>query len=137
MLIVADANPIISSLINKGETFRVFKENSILRRFDFISPEFMLVELNKNKDKLKGYTRLPKEELDEVLSFILQQIRLIPFSEFSDKLPEAIKLNFKDSPYLALALNLNCPIFSGDKELKKQSKVRVLSPKELLEMCAE
>src|SRR3989338_88226 len=108
MLIVADANPIISSLINKGETFRVFKENSILRRFDFISPEFMLVELNKNKDKLKGYTRLPKEELDEVLSFILQQIRLIPFSEFSDKLPEAIKLNFKDSPYLALALNLNC-----------------------------
>jgi predicted nucleic acid-binding protein len=58
---------------------------------------------------------------------------MIPFTMFSDKLKEAMDLNFKDSPYLALAMTYNCPIFSGDKGLKKQKKVSVFSPRELLD----
>ena len=33
----------------------------------------------------------------------------------------------KDVPYFALALSLNCPIWSDEKSFKKQNKVEVYS----------
>jgi len=50
------------------------------------------------------------------MDFIKNQIEFIPYSEFNNKLEETIKINYKDSLYLALAMKLNCPIFSGDKK---------------------
>ena len=132
MLLVVDANVIISSLINKGETFKVFKHNNSLKRFTFIAPEFLLAETDIKKISEK--THLSKNEVEQTFSAILEQIECIPFSKFSDTFREAILINLKDSPYLALALQYKCPIFSGDKGLKKQTKVTVLSPRELLDI---
>lgn len=132
MLLVVDVNVVFSALVNKGKSFEVFEANNIFNVFGFIAPEFLFSELGKRIDKLLSQSKLTKEELSEVFSFIKKEINLIPFSEFSDKLPEAIKLNFKDSPYLALALKLNCPILSGDKGLKEQTKIKILSPSEAL-----
>ena len=132
MLLVVDVNVVFSALVNKGKSFEVFESNKIFIVFEFIAPEFLFSELGKRIDKLLSQSKLTKEELSEVFSFIKKEINLIPFSEFSDKLPEAMKLNFKDSPYLALALKLNCPILSGDKGLKEQTKVKILSPSESL-----
>ena len=132
MLIVVDANVIISALINKGITFKVFKHNASLKKFEFIAPEFLLSETNMNR--LLSLTRLTKVELDKTFASIVDQIEFIPFSKFSDKFLEAIELNLKDSPYLALALKFNCPIFSGDKGLKEQGVVNVFSPRELLDI---
>ena len=42
-----------------------------------------------------------------------------------------------DTAYIALALHLNCPIWSNDKKLKKQDKVKVITTKELLEGIVE
>ena len=134
MLFVVDVNVVFSALINKGDSFSVFESNKLFSRFEFVSPEFMMFELENRMDKLLKLTKLSEEELSKTLSFIKEQINFIPFSEFIDKLPEAIELNFKDSPYLALAMKLNCPIFSGDKELKEQTKIKVFSPRELLDM---
>jgi predicted nucleic acid-binding protein len=39
----------------------------------------------------------------------------------------------KDTHYVALALKLNCPIWSNDTDLKKQNKVKIYNTKELLE----
>ena len=134
MLFVVDVNAVFSALINKGNSFTVFEINKLFDKFEFVSPEFMLFELDSIMDKLLKLTNLSEEELSKTLSFIKEQITFIPFSEFIDKLPEAIELNFKDSPYLALAIKLDCPIFSGDKGLKEQTKVKILSPRELLDM---
>ncbi len=38
-----------------------------------------------------------------------------------------------DAPYFALALHLNCAIWSGDKALKGQLKVKVFNIKELVD----
>jgi len=132
MLLVVDANVLISALINKGITSKVFKHNASFKKFEFIAPEFLLSETNMNK--LVSLTRLTKEELDKTFSSIIEQIEFISFSKFSDKFSEAIKINLKDSPYFALALKFNCPIFSGDKGLKKQGAVKVFSPRELLDI---
>ncbi|RJS69154.1 hypothetical protein CW713_05800 [Methanophagales archaeon] len=51
--------------------------------------------------------------------------------EFIPKAKRLLSTHPKDVPYLALALKFNCPIFSGDKTLKRLSPVKVLSPKEV------
>lgn len=130
MLFVIDANVVISSLIKKGTTFTVFKYNAFKKQCEFIAPEFLLSEINM--EKINTLTKLSKEDVEKTFSIITEQIRFIPFLKFSDKLPEAMNINFKDSPYLALALTFKCPIFSGDKSLKKQTSVKVFSPRELL-----
>ena len=134
MLLVLDVNVLFSALINKGNSFKVFEHNKKLRRFEFIAPKFLFSELQNKTDKLLSVTKLTKEELFDAFLFIKKQIKFISFSNFSDRLPEAIELNFKDSPYLALALKFNCPIFSGDKGLKKQGIVEVFSPRQLLDI---
>ena len=132
MLLVVDANVIVSSLINKGETFKVFKYNDVMKRFTFIAPEFLFTEIKIKK--ILPLTHLSRSDVEKTFSVLVEQIEFIPFSKFSDTLPEAMKLNLKDSPYLALALKYKCPIFSGDKGLKKQTKVTVLSPREILDL---
>lgn len=132
MLLVVDVNVVFSALVKRGKSFEVFEANRIFKVFEFVAPEFLFSELGKQIDRLLLQTKLTKEELSDVFSFIRREISILPFSEFSDKLSEAMELNFKDSPYLALALKLNCPILSGDKELKEQTKVKVLSPSEAL-----
>lgn len=133
MRLVVDVNVVFSALVNKGESSKVFETNKRLRQWQFIAPDFLLFELNQISDKLQSVTRLTKEELSFAFLFITEQIEFIPFSTFLDRLVEAMQLNMNDSPYLALALACNCPIFSGDKGLKKQTKVKVFSPRDLLD----
>lgn len=134
MLLVVDANVIFSSLIARGKPFEVFEANKMFGVFRFVAPEFLFMEIGRRADRILSQTNLAKEDLSEIFSFIKGEIKFVSLSEFSDKMPEAKKLNFKDSPYLALALKLSCPILSGDKGLKRQSAVKVLSPSEALEV---
>jgi predicted nucleic acid-binding protein len=67
---------------------------------------------------------------------LFEEINIVPAEEFKEFVPKAEKMlsgHIKDVPYLALALKLECPIFSGDKVLKRLSPVRVFSPRELLD----
>jgi len=133
---VVDANVVISSLINKGISFSVFVLNSILNKFGLFAPEFLLEEVKKHKAKILRLTKLSEQEFEEAYQFLIDELTFIPAEEFLQFLPKAKKLapHFKDSPYLALALKLNCPILSGDKGLKKQTGVKVLSPSEALSL---
>ena len=66
---------------------------------------------------------------------MLKQITFIPEEQFKDKIKEAriiLKNHEKDVPYLALALKLNCKIFSGDKILRNIIPDKVVTPLELL-----
>jgi len=134
MLLVVDVNVIYSALMKRGNSLLVFESNKMSNKFGFIAPEFVAFELDTKIGKILSKSKLTLDELNESLSLIKEQITFIPSSEFIDKLPEAIELNFKDSPYLALALKFDCSIFSGDKGLKEQTKVKVLSPRELLDI---
>ena len=39
-----------------------------------------------------------------------------------------------DAPYIALALKLNCPIWTNDSDFKNQKRIRVLSTEEIIEI---
>jgi predicted nucleic acid-binding protein len=133
---VVDVNVILSSLISKGNSLKVFSLNALFNKFEFVAPEFMLVELEKHKEEFFKRSKLSKQAFEEVLDFILGQITIIPESEFSELISKAKELlseHLKDVQYLALALKLGCPIFSGDKVLKELSPAKIFSPKEMLE----
>src|SRR3990167_8095333 len=104
MLLVVDVNVIYSALMKRGNSLIVFEANKLLNKFEFIAPEFLSYELDKKMAELLSETNLSQNELSDTLSFIKEQITFVPYSEFLDKLPGAIELNFKDAPYLALAL---------------------------------
>lgn len=120
MYLVVDANVIISSLINQGVTFKVFKENVVHQRFNFIAPEFLFSEIPV--EKLQKLTQLPSKTIQDILDTILDRITMIPFTQFQHHFPRALTINEKDAPYIALALAYDCPIFSGDKGLKNKQQ---------------
>src|SRR3989344_1561869 len=131
---VVDANVVISSLINKGVTHSVFLFNSLLEKFEFVAPEFLLDEVKKHKSKALRLTKMSEQEFEDSYNFLIEEISFIPSDDFIKLLPKAKQLapHDKDAPYIALSLALNCPIFSGDKGMLSSKDVKVFSPREML-----
>ncbi len=119
MRLIIDANVLFSALIKEGATRKIilFSDHS------FFIPEFILKELNENKE--------------EVFREIMQNsnIEIILKDEFYDQMETAKKIcpDINDIHYFALALKLSCPIWSNDKKLKEQNKIKVFNTKELIE----
>ncbi len=134
MLLVTDANVVFAALITGGGTFRVFVTNRLLRNFRFIAPEYLFIEIHEYSDEIMEKAKLRQEELEVVLNFLEEQIEIIPFEEFAEKYNEAknISPDPDDVPYFALALKLNCPIWSNDRKLKEQNAVRVYTTQEII-----
>jgi predicted nucleic acid-binding protein len=114
MFVVVDVNVVLSSLLSKGDSFDVFAINSVFNKFEFVAPEFMLVELDKHKEEIFERSGLSRDIFDKDLEFVLGQINFIPKTEFSKSLSQARKISskhLKDVQYVTLALELKCPIF--------------------------
>ncbi len=136
MLLVVDANILFSSLITGGRTFEIFLLNRRLKKFKFVAPEYLMVEVKEHMDEIVGKTRLKTDELEKVLGFIEREIEFIPFEEFKElhEKAEQVSPDPDDVPYFALALKLGCAIWSNDKPLKKQAEVRMFSTEDILKM---
>jgi len=131
MLIVIDANELFSLLIQGSMSSR---EIFLSKNIELIAPKFLLDELVNNKEELLSKTHRTDAEFSELLSVFKDRIRLIPEQEFCQFMPEANKIfpeHTKDVSYLALALKFNCPIWSEEKLLKRQTKIQILNTKEL------
>ncbi len=136
MLLVIDANVLFAALIARGGTFRVFVTNRILRKFRFIAPEYLFIEIREHFDEIMTKTELSQEELEAVLNFLEEQIETIPFEEFDDMYGEAknVSPDPDDVPYFALALKMNCAIWSNDRKLRGQDAVKVYTTQEIIQM---
>ena len=130
MLLVVDANELFSALIGKGRRLRLFFDS----RLELISPEFILSEFEEHLDEISRKSGLAEDETLAFLILLLPSIKLIKFDEYKEFLPRAKEIapDVDDVEYFALALKFNCPIWSEDLKLKKQSVVRVLTTAELL-----
>jgi len=72
---------------------------------------------------------------------LLDNIRIVPEDEYRDNISKAFSIarNFdeKDTPFIALALKLNIPIWTNDRGiLENQGKYKAISTKELLEILS-
>ena len=69
---------------------------------------------------------------------IFDRVNLVPLEEieaFRGVAEEIMgDIDIDDSPFLALAMSLKCPIWSNDGHFKRQNVVKAFSTKELLSL---
>ena len=141
MRFVADSN-ILFTFFWKNSVFNKLSEKQELNLY---SPEYALEEISKYAYDIMQKAKITKNEFKnkrEELTRIIQFVSLNEYSELLKKMHDIIK-NLpqdeydeltKDIDFLALALKLNCPIWSNDKLLKKQNFINVLSTKEIISL---
>jgi len=102
---------------------------------DAFSPDRLLLEVGKHWKEIRDKSELSEEELEASFSLIRKQVNVVPLDEYRSNLSRAKDVcpHLKDVEYFALALKLNCPIWSEDKPIREHSNVEVLNTRELLE----
>jgi len=129
MIIVIDANILFSALIKNSITAElIFNEN-----LKIYAPEFIVEEFLKYEQEILKKIHRAKEEFITIMHQLKKIISVLPQEEYSAQMKEAksISPDENDAMYFALALKLNCGIWSNDKRLKEQKKVRVYSTSEI------
>tara|TARA_Y100000310_G_scaffold290462_1_gene317674 strand:- start:38 stop:448 length:411 start_codon:yes stop_codon:yes gene_type:complete len=131
MNLIIDANIVIASLIStQGKTFEVMLSD----KTKLFAPDYIEHEIEKYKEEILTKSELTDPEFHSLLTIVLSNINLAPYETFSKQINKAgeITPDPNDTEYFALALELNCPIWSNDKKLKEQDEVKIYSTDEIL-----
>jgi len=127
--LVADANIIIAAMLRPGMT------RSIIFRPDvsLCAPQIINVEIGKYREEFIRRSGLNEKEYDETLSIILSNVEIVPAPEYEFLAREAQKISpdHDDWAFFALALIFDRPIWSNEKILKDQKKVKVYNTEEI------
>jgi len=129
MDLVIDANILFSALIKDSFNYSLLLGG----KFRLFTPEYIFTELEKHKDEILEKTERTTEEFFRLVETLKRRIVIVPLEELVPYVKEAEKLtpDPDDLAYFALALKLNCAIWSNDKKLKEQNKIRVYHTHEL------
>ena len=129
MDLVVDANILFSALIRDSFTYNLLFSGS----FHLFTPEYIFTELEKHKEEILKKTERSEEEFFRLLEILKRRIVIVPLEELVPYAGDAEKLtpDPDDMAYFALALKLNCAIWSNDKKLKEQDKIEVYNTHEL------
>lgn len=133
---VLDFNLVFSALHSRGKIHLIFAWNYVVRKVEFLVPEFFWREIDEKWNRILSLTKLEEDELLEMLEIIRSQTVTVPKEELRPYLPRAREItpDPKDVPYVALALAFNVPLATGDKALReglKGSEVQVITPNDL------
>lgn len=109
-----------------------------LQKLKLYSPEFALQEIRGHLSEILAKTGCSEKEFNNLLEELAKLIEFIPLEKYSSFLPDAAKsLSDKDDvDFIALALRLNCPVWSNDPHLKQQSEVLVFTTAELINLLS-
>ena len=135
MKLVVDTNILFSFF--RDTIVRKIIVNSKNLGLELFTPKYAFEEIIANKSKVMKYAGITSEEYFEfVISTLQYFVRTIPREFFEDLKEEAKRISpdLKDSPFFALALKLNCGIWSNEKRLKRQSRVSVFSTREIVRL---
>ncbi len=129
MDLVIDANVLFSALIKESFTYNFLFNNT----FHLFTPEYIFTELEKHKKKILKKTERSEEEFFRLVETLKRRIIIVPLEELVPYVEEAKNLtpDQDDMVYFALALKLNCAIWSNNKKLKEQGKIKVYDTHEL------
>lgn len=134
MQVVSDTNIIVAAFLKKGDTRRLL----FSKQFEIFSPDRIVFEILANKEEFKQKGNMNEDEFQQALELELENIVIIPIEEYSLFKKKALSIcpsgHEDDWPFFALALKLNCALWSNDLALKKQSDISVYSTTELLKL---
>lgn len=132
MNLVVDANILFSALITDGFTHTLLFTNS----FQLFTPEYVFVELEAHKQSLIDTSQRTTEDFLAALAVLKRRVTIVPLEELIDYVAQAEEItpDPDDMVYFALALHLDCAIWSNDKQLKTQDIVPVYHTHELAQL---
>jgi predicted nucleic acid-binding protein len=122
-IFVVDTNIVFSGILNTNS-----KIGQILIKgpggATFFSTTFLRSEISRHRPKLQKITRLDMDDLLELESLVTHKIIFIDESlvaeEWILKAEELLfDIDIDDAPFLALALQMDCKIWTGDKKLRE------------------
>ncbi|MBI5393507.1 hypothetical protein HZA96_06585 [Candidatus Woesearchaeota archaeon] len=134
MRLIIDSNIIIAALL-RDSTIRHLILYSDL---ELITGEFLEVEISKYKEYIQQKANINETEFFIIFEKIKDKLILIKDELVTKRIDEAItimkSIDNANAPVLALALSIeNNGIWSDDKHLEKQNKVKVWKTKDLME----
>lgn len=132
MILIIDANILFSALIKNSLTAElIFNEDIQLYTCEFIIEEFF-----KHEKEIIEKTHRSREQFITIMHQLKDIINIIPQEEYSNLMNEAkdFSPDPNDAIYFALAMKLDAGIWSNDKRLKKQDRVKVHKTSEVLQL---
>jgi predicted nucleic acid-binding protein len=138
MKLVVDTNVLISALIKDSVT----REILLFPSLEFLLPEYALEEIETHKDNIFRKSGLSVEEIDIVLSLILENITIVPALDIKLYLAEADKIighiDHFDVPFVALALSIeNDGIWSNDRHFENIKEIKVWKTADLFDFISK
>ncbi len=120
MKLVVDTNIIFSALLSPNGAISDLVLNS--DSFDFYSPTFVLEELENHKAKLINLSGYSEKDLEFLARIIFKKIDLIDVESVLEATwKKSVELTNDvdefDTPFVALSIDLDCPLWTGDKKL--------------------
>jgi|SRR3989344_512152 len=133
MKLVVDTNILISFF--RDNPVRWIICNSQKLNLKLYSPEHCWKELFNIKSSISKYSKLSLKKINLIFKELKDFLVIVP-DESSKQFKSQAKalIHDKDIPVFALALNLNCAIWSNEPAFKKQSEIEVLSTTDLIEL---
>jgi len=129
LLLVIDTNVVISFLVKGKLTSLVFSP-----MLNLVTVERLFVEIDRNKDEIRAKSSFSAEEIEVLLTLLKGKIMPVPMEQyisFMSKAEEILGGHKKDVPFLALALKLNCPVWSYEKRFKRIGDIESLTTAEV------
>ena len=117
MRVVVDSNIIFSALISGKEVYLdLFKQN------DVYIPDIVFSELNRYELRLIQKTKLRQSKFKNFIRMLFEEVIVIPkFAISEENWQKAYKIckdiDEKDTPFVALSLELQIPLWTNDKKL--------------------
>lgn len=129
MNVIVDANILFAALLKDGMARRLMFNPDL----QLYAPEFIVREFLKHRAYLLEKYAFGQDKFGRLLSLLVSSVRLIPDRKLEPFLPAAHSLieDPNDWLYLAAALRENAVIWSEDKGMKMQSRVKVYTTKSM------
>lgn len=133
MKLVIDTNRIVAALVKNGLSRTIIFN----KRFKFYTPDHTLQEIENHKLELLKKAELTSKNFDLLLSILLEKIIIVSKDRYEKNLSKVENLisDNEDTPFLAVAISINADgVWSDDRDFQEQSKMRILTTKDMLEL---
>lgn len=132
MELVIDTNIVFSLFKAESFTREILEEHKI----KLFSPEKLIEELEKYSELICSKSNISKSKFLLNISLLPEIIELKKVDELLKSKAKKLILHESDADFLALALQLNIPIWSNDPHLKEQSLIKVFTTSELIKFLS-
>ncbi len=132
MKLVVDSNILFTFFWKNATATDLF----VFQNLDLYSPEFALEEIEKYAPEIIRKAKMTEKEFLDIKKEIQMLITFVPLATYASSLPQSIKISpdKDDVDFFAVALLKDCPIWSNDKRLRQQTKVKIMTTKEIIDL---